>query len=88
MGKLVGSTRWSGTKKTLEGTLGAIISILVVATFIARTFANIPMFDLSLVVATVLTSLLESFTDQIDNLFLPLYYYAVMLLSSTSASLG
>ena len=33
-------------------------------------------------VATILTSVLEAFTTQIDNLFLPLYYYATLLAMS------
>lgn len=38
--------------------------------------------DAGFAVAALLTCLLESFTEQIDNLFLPLFFYSALLLFS------
>lgn len=94
-GTLFGRRQWGAeNKKTLEGSLGAVLSILVCAVGIAwscqqvhrrmfRWFAppvpeTTTMGQLSVV--TLLTMLLEAWTSQIDNLFLPLFCYSVLLL--------
>jgi hypothetical protein len=38
---------------------------------------------LSFLASTVLTCLLEAFTSQIDNLFLPIFYYTCMIVIGT-----
>lgn len=71
-----GRHRWPGSKKTLEGTLGMVFMVLVFQVLCLRYvgFHNLSSASwVRLVLADCLVSLLEARTDQIDNLFLPLY---------------
>jgi len=92
VGVCVGRIRWFDSKRTLEGTLAAIITILltVFALFIGMQWINIAFYDgllhilapnwSGVLVATTLACMLEAATSQIDNLFLPLFYYAALVL--------
>mmetsp|Transcript_114857 Transcript_114857/g.179405 ORF Transcript_114857/g.179405 Transcript_114857/m.179405 type:complete len:169 (-) Transcript_114857:33-539(-) len=76
-----GQHRWYGSKKTMEGTAAMIIAILVfqVLCLIVVGFHNLsPESWCKLAIADVLVALLEARTDQIDNLFLPLYHVALL----------
>ncbi len=85
----MGRSRWPGTKKTVEGTAAGFFSILVfviVAQYClgtSLTVINPRSFQVVQFAASVaLASLLETFTKQIDNLFLPLYFYGTLVLLS------
>ena len=79
-GSYLGRTRWPKTRKTLEGTAGAIVGIFTTCYLLQLAFGDVaPSVSTPLVVSTICVCLLESFTDQIDNLFLPLYYYSVWI---------
>lgn len=74
-GSQFGVFNWPGTKKTVEGTMASIcFQIIALATL---DYANLLIgVDWSIAIGgIVLTSLLEAFTSQIDNLVLPLYMY-------------
>ena len=92
IGVWLGRNRWFGTSRTVEGTTAAVISMFLF-TFVtvqAVHFINVLMFQGALniidpswirfLLSTILTCLLEAFTSQIDNLFLPMFYYTSMIL--------
>ena len=86
---MLGRTRWPGTKKTVEGTLAGFLGILVVVAVAQGCLGNMVLllsvrsFQVVQFAASVaVVSLLETFTKQIDNLFLPLYFFGTLLLLS------
>jgi dolichol kinase len=77
--------KWPKTRKTVEGTLASLISTFVTLIGIwvylnylgfesGSNFSNLILLG----IATLFGSLLESFTLQSDNLFVPLYYFAMI----------
>jgi len=99
IGKRYGKNRWPGTRKTFEGTSAAVVSTIIAGVLIFIVLhpmsapTNIWLFPgsaslhslqlVGLAVATSLACLLESFTTQIDNLFLPLFYEALITICLT-----
>ncbi|CAM1297132.1 DOLK (predicted) [Pycnogonum litorale] len=80
-GSLYGKHFWPGSKKTVEGTLSSVIAmiIFVVSVNIAG-WINLTMHRfLLMTVAVTMTASLESSTNQIDNLILPLYLMSLLV---------
>ncbi|XP_055837172.1 dolichol kinase [Episyrphus balteatus] len=80
LGSKFGRHKWSGTNRSIEGSLAFILSqsIAIVPLYL---FNLTPADGLSVILsllAIVITSLVEAFTDQIDNLVLPLIFYIVV----------
>lgn len=76
-----GRHHWPGSKKTLEGTAAMVFSVLLFQSFclVAVGFQGLSLASWGrLVLADVLVALLEANTDQIDNLFLPLFHVALL----------
>jgi len=74
---------WHGSKKTMEGTLAMIVAVLSfqVCCLCAVGFHGLSVASWArLAMADVLVAMLEARTDQIDNLFLPLYHVALLQL--------
>ena len=71
---------YSGTNKTLEGTLGGIFSSLLAVFLIGITyeFYNIEVY-LTFFLTLVIGFFYEGITLEIDNLFLPLFCYKLFL---------
>lgn len=84
IGSQVGKYSWPGGRKTLEGTIAAVCASLGLMGFLlswAVAGCEHDVFNtLALVCATLLTCLLEAFTKQIDNLTLPMFYAALLVL--------
>ncbi|XP_066271465.1 dolichol kinase-like [Branchiostoma lanceolatum] len=79
IGSTLGRHRWPGTKKTVEGTLAAVVAQLAACGTLSL-FGIQPGFTanwIPIVTAVCLTSLLEAFTSQVDNIVTPLYMYAL-----------
>ena len=83
----LGRCRWPGTRKTVEGTAAAAASMLLLLLLLRRLLQGGhaewlgPASDWwAAALCTALVCLLEAWTSQIDNLFLPIYYCAVLLL--------
>ncbi|XP_064620689.1 dolichol kinase-like isoform X2 [Lineus longissimus] len=77
IGSKFGRCRWPGTKKTIEGTLAAVLTQLVFCVALCSC-GILPQYEdhlLAIIITIILTSLLEAFTTQIDNLVLPLFMY-------------
>ncbi|XP_033109504.1 dolichol kinase-like isoform X2 [Anneissia japonica] len=74
IGSKYGKHRWSvETVKTIEGTLAAIVTQLV-ACYCLGSMINASSYTwMAVTIVVVLTSLLEAFTSQIDNIVLPLF---------------
>lgn len=71
-GSRFGRTRWPSSKKTVEGTLAAILAQLVFCLCFAPATADL-VFAGKLAVLLLLTSCLEATTEQNDNLAVPLF---------------
>lgn len=72
-GSKFGKIKLSGTSKTFEGTLFSIIAQLIFVWYLSF-MVHFPI-NLRLVFTIAITSLYEAFTDQIDNLVLPLLIF-------------
>ncbi|XP_013391612.1 dolichol kinase [Lingula anatina] len=89
-GTAFGKTKWAGSEKSVEGTAAAFVA-QIAAIALLMYFGVDPNLTPSghghlidslvlnkIVIGIALTSLLEAWTTQIDNLVLPLFMYAVM----------
>ena len=84
MGVIYGRLRWSSvSRKTVEGSLAMVISIVVFQTLMLYLygFHNLSTASWSkLILSDALVVLLEATTDQVDNLILPLYHIVALQL--------
>ncbi|KAI8821140.1 uncharacterized protein EV422DRAFT_55421 [Fimicolochytrium jonesii] len=83
-GKRFGRNKWPGTAKTVEGTLAFIVTITVACVTISL-LTKIPLIPThkwpEFLVCIIFSSLLEAFSDQNDNLIIPLYTFAFLHLT-------
>jgi len=86
IGSKFGTMKWPGSKKTIEGSLAALFSVVLAsylfAPFIGLSIEVTSLDFLKFVLATILAVLMEALSDQVDNLVLPLYYFGNILLCS------
>ncbi|GER27344.1 phosphatidate cytidylyltransferase family protein [Striga asiatica] len=85
VGHKYGVLRWSKTgKKTIEGTAAGITSVLascfLLLPLLAATGYIFTMHWVSLIVAVTTSGLLEAYTAQLDNAFIPLIFYSLLCL--------
>ena len=89
IGSKYGRHKIFSTKKSYEGTFSCLYSIIITILIILAfwkfcEFPNTSNFNIvyffKLVCSVIVISLLEAFTDQIDNLILPLIFYRLLLL--------
>ncbi|KAL3518422.1 hypothetical protein ACH5RR_021011 [Cinchona calisaya] len=85
IGYKYGVLRWSKTgKKTIEGTAAGITSVLaacsVLLPLLATTGYIFSQHWFSLLVAVTASGLLEAYTAQLDNAFIPLVFYSLLCL--------
>ncbi|KAL3828484.1 hypothetical protein ACJIZ3_017286 [Penstemon smallii] len=85
VGHKYGVLRWSKTgKKTIEGTAAGITSVLaacfVLLPLLAATGYIFTMEWFPLIVAVTISGLLEAYTAQLDNAFIPLVFYSLLCL--------
>ncbi|KAL4213966.1 hypothetical protein AB4K20DRAFT_1889309 [Rhizopus microsporus] len=94
VGKKMGRNYWLDTKKTIEGTIafvitvmgGALWTIFMTAFFKAEnasTIASIctPSSCIKYALVILLTGLIEALSNQNDNIILPLYMYSLTILA-------
>ncbi|KAJ9188805.1 hypothetical protein P3X46_000167 [Hevea brasiliensis] len=85
VGHKYGVLRWSKTgKKTIEGTAAGITSVLaacsVLLPILASTGYIFTQHWVSLLLAVIVSGLLEAYTAQLDNAFIPLVFYSLLCL--------
>ncbi|XP_073102813.1 dolichol kinase EVAN isoform X3 [Elaeis guineensis] len=85
VGHKYGVLRWSKTgKKTIEGTAAGIMSVLAACSLLLPLLAStgfiLSQHWLSLLLAVTVTGLLEAYTAQLDNAFIPLVFYSLLCL--------
>ncbi|KAK9691164.1 hypothetical protein RND81_09G180300 [Saponaria officinalis] len=83
VGHKYGVLRWSKTgKKTIEGTAAGITSVLVACSFLLPLLASAGYIQnwSSLLLAVIASGLLEAYTAQLDNAFIPLAFYSLLCL--------
>ncbi|XP_078681772.1 dolichol kinase-like [Branchiostoma floridae x Branchiostoma belcheri] len=79
IGSKLGRHRWPGTKKTVEGTIAAVVAQLAACGTLSffGVQPSITANWIPIVTVVCLTSLLEAFTSQVDNMVTPLYMCAL-----------
>ncbi|XP_071844566.1 dolichol kinase-like isoform X2 [Apostichopus japonicus] len=83
LGSQLGRYKWPETKKTMEGTLAAVVSQTVCCHLLQSYLGVVSQCHWLMIFASILlTSFLEAFTDQIDNLILPLFMFAILSVSN------
>ncbi|KAK7324913.1 hypothetical protein VNO77_28855 [Canavalia gladiata] len=85
VGHKYGALRWSKTgKKTVEGTAAGITSVLVACSLLLPLLAStgyiLTQHWFSLLLAVTVSGLLEAYTAQLDNAFIPLFFYSLLCL--------
>ncbi|KAG9005079.1 hypothetical protein FRB93_009948 [Tulasnella sp. JGI-2019a] len=81
VGKRIGRHHWtSNSPKTVEGTIGFIISTVAAACLLKTTGVAEAFSTPRYIIATILGGILEAFSLQNDNLTLPLYLWAALIL--------
>ncbi|XP_058084202.1 dolichol kinase EVAN isoform X4 [Magnolia sinica] len=85
VGHKYGILRWSKTgKKTVEGTAAGITSVLVACSVLVPLLAStgfiLSQHWLSLLIAVTISGMLEAYTAQLDNAFIPLVFYSLLCL--------
>uniref|UniRef100_A0A7C9DL87 dolichol kinase n=1 Tax=Opuntia streptacantha TaxID=393608 RepID=A0A7C9DL87_OPUST len=83
VGHKYGVLRWSKTgKKTIEGTAAGILSVLAACSFLLPVLASTGYIQnwSSLLLAVMASGLLEAYTAQLDNAFIPLAFYCLLCL--------
>ncbi|KAF3454933.1 hypothetical protein FNV43_RR05381 [Rhamnella rubrinervis] len=85
VGHKYGVLRWSKTgKKTIEGTAAGITSVLVACSVLLPVLASTGYIFtehwFSLILAVTVSGLLEAYTAQLDNAFLPLVFFSLLCL--------
>ncbi|KAL1495367.1 hypothetical protein AB1Y20_016736 [Prymnesium parvum] len=85
VGVHLGRHTWPGTGKTVEGSVAAVLSVLLLllAIDMAQAHHASALEWAAVAGCTTLTFILEAFTTQIDNLYLPIFFAATLLTSST-----
>ncbi|KAI8369775.1 hypothetical protein BD560DRAFT_397785 [Blakeslea trispora] len=96
VGKRFGQYCWPGTKKTVEGTLAFVLAVWSSSWVIVYSAALLGIDDAARFVASAgrgewlgyclivaLTGLLEAFSSQNDNIVIPLYMYALIMLQNS-----
>ncbi|ORX71903.1 hypothetical protein DL89DRAFT_265607 [Linderina pennispora] len=88
VGMRLGRVRWPGSPKTIEGTAGFVVSMLAAIQLIrARLGGPGGAGGLSFLLLSAVAGVLEAFTEQNDNLVIPLFIYAGAHAMSTGAGL-
>ncbi|KNA22932.1 hypothetical protein SOVF_029430 [Spinacia oleracea] len=83
VGYKYGVLRWSKTgKKTIEGTAAGITSVMAACSFLLPLLASAGYIQnwSSLLLAVIASGLLEAYTAQLDNAFIPLVFYSLLCL--------
>ncbi|KAL2981703.1 hypothetical protein AAZX31_13G305000 [Glycine max] len=85
VGHKYGVLRWSKTgKKTVEGTAAGITSVLAACSLLLPLFAStgyiLTQHWFSLLLAVTVSGLLEAHTAQLDNAFIPLFFFSLLCL--------
>lgn len=88
VGVYFGRHRWPGSRKTYEGTAAAVVSVVVFVWVTVEIAIAVPIPAArallesvhwpALGIATVLVCVLEAVTSQIDNVILPLHFFALL----------
>ncbi|XP_060697465.1 dolichol kinase [Hemiscyllium ocellatum] len=81
IGSTMGEVKWPATKKTFEGTATSVFAQIIAVALILIFDKTVSLNGSYtwIVGSIVIVSLLEAYTDQIDNLLLPLYLFLMLM---------
>jgi dolichol kinase len=75
-GVMFGSIRWPGSNRTVQGSLAAFISAVLSLVLLQYLLTGGYSVVSRLMIPAMILSGLEASLDQVDNLFLPLFFYS------------
>lgn len=80
-GTYLGRKHWSGTKKTVEGSIcGIVAQMMAVSILVAMGFVEVSVAGWGrLLVSASLVAVVEALTDQVDNIVLPLLLFTPLM---------
>ncbi|CAG8493683.1 3837_t:CDS:2 [Paraglomus brasilianum] len=81
IGKKFGKHRWSGTVKTIEGSLAFLIADLL-GGYLVGLLSGRPNQWIPYIIVAIASTLLEAFSLQNDNLIIPLFMWPMIILLS------
>ncbi|KAJ3324906.1 hypothetical protein HDV06_005494 [Boothiomyces sp. JEL0866] len=77
VGKAIGVTKWANRRKSVQGTLAFIIGLYISLSMV-DVYSSVAISKRTLLISSTLTGLLEAFSEQNDNIVIPLYMYIVL----------
>ncbi|KXJ11908.1 Dolichol kinase [Exaiptasia diaphana] len=81
VGKKYGQNNWPGSNKTLEGTMAGLMAQFIFIGLLSRTGVVRVVNWVATALCVAACSLLEAWTSQIDNLVLPPFLYALIVVA-------
>lgn len=86
IGNFIGRHKWRRSKKTIEGSIGAIVAMVLSSIWLMSFYSESSYSELytiisemqimiPIIIISILVAVIEAKTSQIDNLILPLYHY-------------
>lgn len=96
VGNLIGRHKWRRSKKTIEGSIGAILAMVLSSIWLMNLYSESSYSEslyselyiiisevqimIPIIIISTIVAVIEAKTSQIDNLILPLYHYMFVLI--------
>ncbi|XP_053206143.1 dolichol kinase-like [Panonychus citri] len=81
IGSRFGKHKWLNSNKSIEGTLGSILC-QIIASILIKFYLKVSTNILVITILSIISSIIEAKTIQIDNLILPLYFNLLWLIAA------
>ncbi len=78
VGKRFGTFKWQNRRKSVQGTLAFIIGLFVSFKMLGSFFKT-EVSNLHMLWSCSLAAMLEAFSEQNDNIFIPLYLFSLLV---------
>jgi dolichol kinase len=77
VGKRIGTMKWQNRRKSVQGTIAFLLGLFVAFKVLDMIFQS-SSDNLSLLWSCTLSALLEAFSEQNDNIVIPLYLFTLL----------
>ncbi|KAF8794238.1 Dolichol kinase like protein [Argiope bruennichi] len=78
-GTFFGKHHWAGSNKTFEGSICAVVTQSIASFYFLVLGHELSLYNITIIIiAVLLTSLIEAKTTQVDNLVLPLFMFSFL----------
>ncbi|KAI8913633.1 hypothetical protein EDD86DRAFT_172999, partial [Gorgonomyces haynaldii] len=79
VGKAIGRTKWKDRRKSVEGTCAFVFGVGL-SFILLESYLGVNTMHSGVWISIILTALLEAFSDQNDNIVIPLYFFCCLRL--------